>query len=218
MVDVGKEDMSPVKNGFFYTVSGVPFSLYKYAKVISGSPYFKEDWMRGVAVLTNGGRAKCDQIKLDLFTGEVHYKDSTGPELIATNPIARLTLTDMITGIEYVFTNNPVSSGRHKGCNSWYQVLETGTATLYKRIKKTLTEATPFNSATAEQTINTASFYFIEISNDIIAVKKLKDIPAVLSDKKNELEEFITTKRLNGKADSDYVNVVARFNYLAVSN
>jgi hypothetical protein len=96
-INVDKEIIDPVKNGFFYTVAGVPFSLYKYAKIVSGSPFFKEEWMSGTATLANGTRARCDRMKLDLMSGEIIYKDSTGTELIATSPITRITLADPVT-------------------------------------------------------------------------------------------------------------------------
>jgi hypothetical protein len=96
--------------------------------------------------------------------------------------------------------------------------LETGTATLYKKIKKVIVEATPFNSAATEQSINTAVFYFLEIGNEVNAIKKLKDISAVLSDKRKELDEFITASKLSGKTDDGFTGVVAKYNDLAVNN
>ena len=216
-IDVDKETIDPVKNGFFYTVAGVPFSLYKYSKIVSGSPFFKDEWMKGIATLANGTRAQCDRMKLDLMSGEIIYMDSTGTELIATSPIIRITLMDSASGKNYIFTTKFSATGK-KSSEGWYQVLESGTATLYKKIKKVVVEATPFNSAAAEQTINTAVFYFIEISNEVNAVKKLKDIPDVLSDKRKELDEFITANKLSGKTDDGFTGVVAKYNALAVNN
>lgn len=218
-VDVTRMDVNPIGSSMFYTVSGTPFSPYKYVKVVSGSPYFNDDWMKGIAILAGNRRAKCDFVKLDLLSGEVLYKDSTGTELIATTPIQQLTLIDSASGKEVVFINSSVvPAAGNKLIDGWYQVLEKGTATLYKKVKKSISEQQLYNSATAEQTIHTESEYFIGVTDELSFVKKPRDISTVLSDKKNQLDEFIAANKLTGKTDAAFTEVVEKYNTLAVGH
>ncbi|MEJ0106433.1 MAG: hypothetical protein WDO19_29530 [Bacteroidota bacterium] len=136
-IDVGKDNANPVRDGLFYTVAGTPFSPYKYVRVVSGSPYFNEDWMKGVVLIPSRGQAKSDQVKLDLLSGELLYKDSTEKEFIVTTPIQQLTLADPASGKEYIFVNSSFLDLQTKeAASGWYQLLEQGTATLYKKSKK----------------------------------------------------------------------------------
>ncbi|MES1216799.1 MAG: hypothetical protein ABUT20_14885 [Bacteroidota bacterium] len=217
-IDVEKESGDVVGAGLFFTGSGAPYSPYKYVRVISGSPFFKEDWMKGVALLENGNSARCNHMKLDLLSGEIIYKDSAGTELTAISPIVRLTLTDSISGKDYVFINTSTARSSGKRSNDgWYLLLESGTASLYKKIKKTIRESQPYNSGVTEQTIDTKNLYFLEISNEFTAVKKLNDISSALTDKKIELDKFIDASKLNGKTEMDFISVVAKYNDLAVN-
>jgi len=215
-IDVGKDNVSPVRDGLFYTVAGTPFSPYKYVRVVSGSPYFNDDWMKGVVLIPGGGRAKSDQVKLDLISGELLYKDSTEKEFIATTPVQQLVLTDPASGKEYVFVNSSfLDLPGKEAAPGWYQLLEPGTATLYKKIKKTISESRPFNSATTEQTINTTNQYLLAFNRLLTVVKKPKDIPAVLTDKKVQLDQYIGSNKFNGKTDTDFSSVIAYYNSLA---
>jgi hypothetical protein len=216
-IDVDKTNASPVRDGLFYTVSGTPFSNYKYIRVVSGSPYFNEDWMKGIVIISNGARARCDFIKLDLLTGDLLYKDSTDNELVATTPVKQLTLTEPVSGKECVFLNSSFLNLTGEDVSGWYEVLESGTVLLYKKIKKSVSESKPYNSATTEQTINTTNQYFVVVGKSITPVKKPKDIVAVLADKENLLNQFISSNKLNGKTDADFSAVVAHYNSLTTN-
>ena len=84
----------------------------------------------------------------------------------------------------------------------------------YKKIKKTLSESKPFNSATTEQTINTTNQYLLVFNHFLTVVKKPKDIPAILTDKKAELDQYIGNNKLSGKTEADFSSVIAYYNSL----
>jgi hypothetical protein len=216
-INVEKNDISPVRDGLFYTVAGTPFSPYKYVRVVSGSPYFKDSWGTGYVLIAGGGQAKSDKVKLDPLSGDVLYKDSADNELTATTPIASITLTDPEDGKSYVFINSDYLNLSGKYETGWYQLLVSGTATVYKKIKKTISESKPFNSATTEQTINTNNYYFVVVNGAINVVKKLKDVSSILADKKQLVDQLITSKKLTGKNDSDFLEVIAYYNSLVES-
>ena len=72
--------------------------------------------------------------------------------------------------------------------------LVSGTASLYKRFEKDLSEFKGYGSATVEQRIKTREKYLILYNNSFLEVKKIKDVPSLLPIKKKELEEFLKNK------------------------
>ena len=92
--------------------------------------------------------------------------------------------------------------------------VDKGKTTIYKLIIKNMTESKPYGSATTEQRISTTGQYFIYHHSTFTRVKKIKEIPDLLGDKKNELGDYISSGKLSGKSDMDYAELVAYYNKL----
>ncbi|HEY9363548.1 MAG TPA: hypothetical protein VIQ00_09825 [Chitinophagaceae bacterium] len=213
-IDVSKTDNTPVGN-FYYTVNGVPFSTAKYIKVVEGSAFFSDGWMNGQVFYNDGTGYKDLLLKIDLLENEIHFLSSAGDEMIVSTPLKEVILTDSITNISYRFMNSDFISKNgdlHK--NQWYQSLEAGTTSLYKQIKKGISESQPYGAATYEQKISTTPVYIISTPAKNILIKKWKDLPDAFAEKKPLIEKFITDNKLNGKSDADYINVLHYYNSL----
>ena len=65
VVNVGKEELRISPNQF-YTVNGEPVSSTKYIRVVEGTPYFNETWMKGSLDLSDGRGYENLWLKLDL--------------------------------------------------------------------------------------------------------------------------------------------------------
>ena len=50
---------------------------------VEGTPFWMDHWNPGYLVLRNNSSVKLQQVKLNIYTGQVHYIDSTGNELVA---------------------------------------------------------------------------------------------------------------------------------------
>jgi len=68
----------------------------------------------------------------------------------------------------------------------------------------------PYGFATIERSIHTSFQYYALYNGNFIQVKKFKELPDVLSDKKEEVTQYIKANNLSGKTDDDYRSV---FNY-----
>lgn len=192
-VDVTSGDVNAVS--LYTVVGGEPIVMAKFVKLVEGSRYFKDDWMKGIIIMPSGQEHKNISLKLDLYENNVHYLDEKAGELIASGLIKEVILIDEVNDVNYRFVHSSALekiTGVKKG---WYQWLHTGTsASLYKFFNKTLVENKPYGSATTEQSIKTTSQYLVLYNNALLEIKKLKDAPAVLANKKNDLEEFLKTK------------------------
>lgn len=213
VVDVGKTDVN-TSNNMFYVVGGSPFITTKYVKVVSGTAYFNENWMRGKVMLPSGKVYDSLRLRLDLLAEELQYINPAGTELIATTAIKGVTLIDSISGEPSHFVHSdfiPVPDIPSKG---WYQYLVAGTGNLYKKTIKLISERRPYGASTVEQSIQSSDQYYIYANRVFSRVKKLNELPALLSDKKEEISKFIADKKLNGKKESDYISVITYYNEL----
>src|SRR5262245_41962896 len=82
VIDVEKQEVRAGDAEFLFVVSGTPFINTKFVRVVQGSPYFRDQWMKG-SVTVNGGKEYSNlKLKLELIDNEVHFTDSADRELI----------------------------------------------------------------------------------------------------------------------------------------
>src|SRR5690606_14811116 len=210
VIDVNNvEDKSILQN--FYISGGEPFSNLQYVKLVDGSPYYEDKWMKGTVYFEDGTGYTGLYLKLDLLKGEIHYQGADLAEYVVQADIKKVVLTDTVnsTSAEFInsqYLNTPdVYSG-------WYQLLKEGNASLYKLDRKILRENKKYGSATTEQAIETRPQYIVLVNNEAFQVKKFKDLPEILKDKKNDITEYIKHQDLNGKKESDYTQVIEFYN------
>ena len=213
IIDVSKTDM-PVGPGVYFTVAGQPFVTAKFVELTEGTPYFKTEYLPAVGVDERGKEYKNFTAKLDLFDKQILYLEN-GKELILVTPLKEIIITDT-AGNNYRFVRfNTLNRSDKVIAENWYQWLTSGKTALYKQFKKNLSEYKPFGSSLTNQKIITKEYYLIYHNNIFLEPKKLKDVPSLLSDKKNELENFLKNKDVDTdpmddrfKAIIDYYNTL----------
>jgi hypothetical protein len=213
-VDVTNGDVK-LGESTFNVVNGTPFVNTKFVRLVEGSPYFSETWMKGVLVGTDNYNYKNQKVRLDLFDNIVHYQDEKENELITTTPLKEVVLTDA-QGNNFRFVKgSSLQQATPQTQNSWFLWLTSGTASLYKLYDKKMFEQTPYNSATTEQHIKTTEKYMVHYNNGLFEIRKLKDAPAVLANKKSELEDFLKNRDDKSKSmDDRFINLVEYYNSL----
>ncbi len=208
-VDVADGNASAMSPSFFSVVGGEPVVFAKFAKIVEGTPYFSDEWMKGNVVMNGEKQFTGVYLKLDLYNNEVHYRDPKGNELIAITPIQRIILFDSTAQLVFSFVNGEyINANGH--LRSWYQLLAEGNASVFKQIEKHMNENKPYGSATIERSVQTTFQYYALYNGNFIQLKKFKEIPDVLNDKKDEVSKYTKANNLSGKTDDDYRAV---FNY-----
>jgi hypothetical protein len=213
VIDVDKSDVSPLK-GHFYNIAGSAVSMAKYVRVVEGSPFFSETWMKGTAFLPDGNQVENLLLRLDLVADEVHFIAESGKEMVATNPISEILLLDSLTGDKYHFVHSSAFVTVKSPEKGWYLLLVHGSAVLFKKIQKNVNETRPYASATYQQTIVTMAVYFILNNNAFTRIKKFSQLTEVLNKNNGELLQFINANKLTGKKETDYIMVVNKYNEL----
>ena len=214
VVDVGKEETSPL-SGLFFVLGGEPYSLARYVRVVEGSPFFNEDWQLGSMVLPGGKRYDSIELKIDLLADEVHYKDLKGNPLIATTRIREIWLNGE-AGKKYHFVHSSFIGTATAATAGWHQMLTEGSAILFGKPVKEITEVKPYGSSVSEQRITTLTRYFILHDNKFTPLKSFTSIPELFPQKADQLKQYISTNKLKGKSAGDYISLVTYYNSLAV--
>lgn len=215
VIDVNKEDIKSGALSYLVAPGGTPFVNAKFAKLVSGSPFFKEEMMRGVLISTNGTEYRNIIIRLNLLESQVNFLNNQ-VEMIVGTPLRELTIWDTINKKNHRFIFSEHIETTDKPEKDFYELLESGKAQLYKQYKKIMREDRPYNSATYEQTIQTNIRYFVLIGGQWKKVTKIKDLSTVLSDKKNEVQQYISTNQLSGDSQEDFRTVIAYYNSLFI--
>lgn len=212
-----RKNIHIMAGSLFYSVGGQPVITSEVFKVVEGSNFFNEEWMKGIIVFNNGVQYKDINTRLDLLRGNVHYQDQFGSEFIADPNIKEVILIDTASDINYRFIrSSAITNEKNSKKPQWYQWLHSGVASLYKLIEKKTFEQKPYNSATIEIKIQTAEKYFIFYNGAFFGVKNLKELPSLLAIKKTELDDFLKSdKQMNiSSKDDKFVAVVRHFNFL----
>lgn len=214
-VDVDKE---PARTGgavnYLYTVAGTPFVTAKFSRVVEGSPFFNEQMLRGAIILSEGKEYKNILVRLNLLESQVNYIDEKQTEMIATTPVKEVVIWDTLFENDHRFIFSAYIESTEKPEKDFYELLQAGKAELYKQYKKRIQESRPYGSATIEQSIKTDLRFYVLLNGQWTKLKKLKDLPTVLSDKKDEVQKFITDKKLTADNEANYEAVVSFYNDL----
>ena len=195
-------------------VNGLVYSPVKFVRVTAGTPFFKEEWMKGTLVL-DGGKAYADLwLRLNLMDNEINYKDAKGQEMVATSPVKYITLVDPAIGAKYDFVQGAqFGIGDKVLSKTFFQVLVNDKVSLVRQVVKRIHETPSYGTATAEQDIVNLDFYYVRMNGNFIRFK-WDDWQEIFKDKKDQLSQFIKTNHLKGKTEDDFTKLVKYYNTL----
>jgi hypothetical protein len=198
---------------FYSGINSEPFLTSKYEKLVEGTPFFSNDWMKGTVVLPNGDIYKNMYIRIDLLEGTLQYRNDKGEERIARAPVKEVLLAEGGNDSAYRFA--PAAALPFKAPKGgWHQRLHSGKVALYKHFGKELLQDKRYGSSTTEQRITTHITYFILVNGTATEVKKLKELPYALPDKEKELRAFIRKGAGSMPEDKRFADAVAYYNSL----
>jgi hypothetical protein len=211
IIDVDKYEGSALT--FFRVVGGEPMSNTKFVRLVDGTPYFTDRWMKGT-VLVEDSEYRNVFLRVNILETSLEFMDKKGEQMVCTMPIKQVVLNDSISGAQYHFTHSSFLSENAETKQSWLLELASGHAKLYKHEKKIVNENRPYNSATTEQRILNNYAYYILFENQLRRVKKTSDIAELLVSKKPALLDYIKTNKLSAKDEKDMTRLVNYFNSL----
>ena len=211
VIDVDKFEGSALH--FFKAVGGEPLMNTKFVKLVEGTPYFTDSWMKG-SVFIDDSEYRNFYLRVNIMETTLEFMDRKGEQMICTMPVKQVVLSDSIKGAQYRFVHSSFLPDHPEAKKSWLMDLVSGSAKLYKLEKKQVNEIRPYGSATTEQHILNSYIYFVLNNNELKRVKKISDVSDFLASKKVALDEYIKANRLNAKSEKDLVRLVEYYNTL----
>lgn len=185
--------VSDNKNTLFNTVlpfsGGLPVNNTRYVDLSSGSPFFQKEWVKSRVVTQDMSVYKDVTVRIDLLENKVHYRDSTGKELVIGSPLREIVFPQFSTGMEVRFINGNMLPVEKKG---FFQLLINDSIALLKGFVKTFESHVSYGSA-AEYSIKTVENYFALYNNREYQIRKLSDFTDILPSGKAEIEAYLKT-------------------------
>ena len=213
-IDVSKpyEKSAALINTF--SASGTPYIDAKFVRMVSGSPFFNDKMMLGILISITGIEYRELAVRLNLMESHINFLNDKQVEMLVAIPIRELTLLDTLNKKKYHFIHSDFIKTYEKTEKGFYQVLQKGKACLYSFYKKTIKETRAFNAATFEQSIQTDVTHLVLLDGRWKKFNKIKSLPSLLSDKKNEVQKYIYMNDLSGYKQEDVELVINYYNSL----
>jgi hypothetical protein len=168
-----------------------------------------EDWRNGYFVQANGKRFEMAQMRYDTHLQRVEYKEGND----------RFYPKEKI--IEFGFANGDVFQSRFRTFNgldedTFFQVLYNGKTKLLKHIETTVSDITPYNSASKINHFNYyITYYVLKENGQFTKSKKINDgLLVIFNDKSENLNFFVKNNRLKIKDIDPLKQVLAHYDSL----
>nr|WP_294944440.1 hypothetical protein [uncultured Mucilaginibacter sp.] len=200
---------------FRYYTDSRPVRYIDYTNV-EGTPYLYPDWVPGSVKLTDGTTNDAPiELKYNLVSDEVSFKDKAGQELVFVKPVAEFTLNSADnSGLPHKYRSG-YKDIEGTAPASFFEVLADGKVQLLKRFTKLLFESQPIGSASKLQQFIDKTKYYLVINGKALQVKNdKKALLAALGDKQAQLEDYIKANKVNFKNDAQLGKLVDYYNTL----
>ena len=213
-IDVDKIGVKSAALINVFSESGTPFVDAKFVRMVSGSPLFNDKMMRGMLISATGIEYRDIAMRLNLMESQVNFLNDKQVEMLVGTPIREVTLWDTVNQKNYLFIYSDYIETKDKTEKGFYQLLQKGKACLYSYYNKTIKETRAFNAATFEQSIQTDVTHLVLLDGQWGKINKIKNLPSLLSDKKNEVQKYIDNNNLSGYKQEDVELVIRYYNSL----
>ena len=206
-------DDSTMRNNstFFNTVDGIPVMNPKYTRIVEGSLYEPANFTKALVFIRNNKRAFNVDARINVMDERMHYLDEKGREKYSDSPIEEVQFFEAEKKIAVYSFGIPTCATSIKG---WYEVLEKGKTSLYRKPIKNVQESKQYGSATTEQKVVTSYTYWISNGSSCKQVKKISELQNELIVKNPALQQKIPQRKLSDKKVEDWSELVRIFNTL----
>jgi|SRR5687768_3202011 len=211
VIDVDKVDRLAYRSVFN---SSFPITNAKYVRLVSGSPFFSETWMKADVLAHDSSVYKISKLRLDLLEGIIIYRNDKNEEMTSDQSFKAISLTDTISGKNYVFVHSSFIAGTDPKEKNWYELLIGKNITLFKQYHKRMVESKAYASSVTEQNIETEERFFIALNGMFTRVKTASDIAKLVVTNKKVFQDYIEKNKLKGKTEAELITAVEYYDSL----
>lgn len=203
---------------FLSDIQGIRQGAEFNFREVKGTPFFKSGWSACTIQLTDNRVFEKVTGRMNLYNNGFHYLNANQEELLA--PASRLRLIEFADTTEAGINRHVFANGYpaidNNSTETYYEVLQNGKVQLLMLTRKKLIELKGgIGMPGAEKEFMKVDLYYVVKDGVISAVKKDKNfLPEYLSDKKQELTDFIQRNSLRCKSIAEIRQVVSYYNTL----
>jgi hypothetical protein len=209
--DQAQNGFSGLKS-FYNVVNSEPITAPVNPRQLQGSPFFSDEWLKGIITLSDGKSYSAQQLKIDLLNTKLYFINQSGQEKLCISPVDRVILLDSVTGQVHTFIHSLVLPAHPELKDSvWLEVLQPGKAELVKYHKKELIEKSSYASAPVD-VIKTQTRYYLVHNERIYKVNSFRDLRNIFIMRDKEMDEYFSKGQRSWKSEADIATVVAYYN------
>ncbi|MFZ2339717.1 MAG: hypothetical protein WAW07_08370 [Bacteroidales bacterium] len=174
---------------------------------ISGTPFMFKDFQTGEVLLKTGERYKAD-LRFDKYAGEMQFKVK---EVVYAIALPESISLIEINGTRFIYTKTD-------NIAKYLEVLSDGKCKLLAEKKARIQDAElpkPYQQAKPARFIDLEDVIYLKLGdNNAVRIKNKKDLLTLMSDKKDQINDFIGDNKLKTKDIEDLKRIVLYYNGL----
>lgn len=200
---------------FYNVVNSEPVTAPNNPRQLQGSPFFNDDWLKGIITLSDGKSYSAQQLKIDLLNTKLYFINLYGQEKVCVSQVDRVMLLDSANDAVHTFIHSDVLPDHPDLKDSaWLEVLQPGKAELIKYHKKELVEKSSYASSPVD-VIKTQNRYYISLNDRLYKVSNFREVRNVFFAHGKEIDEYLRNKQPSWKKEGDVAGLVAYYNSIA---
>jgi len=182
---------------------------------VSGTPYFNSKWLPAILLLAGNVSLKLEKVRLDLYTAEISYIDSTGKEMVAGNDVVKkLYFIDSKDTSKNTAVFQKINGVEGKPQGAYIQVLNSGKVQLLKFIQVVINNS-GYDALAGKDKISFVPKTAYYILNDgIVSALKIFTRDAVLAivPANNVGQSWLETNKNKLKTEADIIGFFTYYN------
>lgn len=181
---------------------------------VEGSPFFPKEYSPAKLRFASGGVNTKLKAKLNLSDNTILFEGENAEDMLLLTPAVQVEFYSGGDGAGYSFFKRGFKI-RGLDESLFYQVIDSGKVTLLKHIVADYRDVTQYGTAVITRKFEQkVTWYLIVDSIAHKAEKNNANVPAILADKKEEVEAHIRRHNLKIKNEADLLSVVRFYNSL----
>jgi hypothetical protein len=192
-------------------------SFHSYYEGIEGNPFFIENFRSSTIKLVSGLEFNNVTSRLDLYKQIVQIKlNGDTAKIVLPGNITEIIFYDTVQSLPYEYkfqTGYPEIDNLNR--NNFYQVLSDGKVTLLKSSIKKINKVKNEMSGEVSSQFDMYEDHYLYVKYEMKRMKKDKEyILNLLTDKKKELETYITAQKISFKSMDSIKKLIDYYNSL----
>lgn len=182
---------------------------------MEGSPFFNDKYTKATVLMKNNQYIENLSVRLNLLENKLYYLDEKGNEMESVMPVNKIIFTESNSPLKGVIFSNGFIPGGSITSNTFLQVLDTGKVWLLQQYALSISDYKPYGTNMTVKKVNTKNAFYVGTpSGALFNLGKEDEVVQALSNKREQVTQYIRSNQLRFKKPEDYKVIVRYYNSL----